>query len=236
MKNVLLLSMAIAAPVFAGAPSVAPSAAPSPTLCEWFVGGTFGQLNNVGTNLSTAQLNLLAGTLVPTNGTLDNARYDRPDFNVYTLQVGRSLSNANGWDLAAYMEAGWLDGSMDIKGSGTIAVPGLPAWSATERVNIDIIPVTLDFKVEHAIYGPVEAYLTGGAGYAWTKVSGFGSTTHDGGFYGQVSAGLIYNVCEEFELFAGARWYYLSHVNLGDTTGELNNEKIGWEIGARYNF
>jgi len=228
--------MALAAPAFAGTSSVAPASSSSPTLCEWFVGGTFGQLNNVGTNLSSSEVtSIVNGNLLPAGGTLAKASLDNPDFNVYTLQVGRSLTNANGWDLAGYLEVGWLDGSMDFSGSGLLSDLVTP-WSASERVNVDVVPVTLNFKVEHAIYGPVDGYVTAGAGYAWSKISGFGSDTRDGGFYGQASAGLLYNVCERFQLFGGARWSYLSHVNLGDTGIELNNNKIGWEVGARYVF
>ena len=240
MKLKSLLFIASAATAFAGTPVMtpAPAPAPAPCLAEWFVGGTFGQLDNVGTNVSTADAFSLAGGLVPSTpgAVLSSASVSKVDFNAYTLQVGRSLTNTNGWDLAAYLEVGWLDGSMDLNASGTEGLIAVIPWSARERIDIDIIPVTLDFKVEHQIYGPIDGYVTAGAGYAWSKISALGQDTRDGGFYGQASAGLIYNICERFELLGGARWSYLSHVNIGDTPLELNNNKIGWEIGARYKF
>ncbi len=95
--------------------------------------------------------------------------------------------------------------------------------------------MTANLKVEHTIYGPVSAYLTGGLGYAWTKISAYGDSNRDGGFYAQASAGLIYNVCERFELFGGARWLYLSDLNMGDTDIQLD-DSWAWEIGACYNF
>jgi|GEM_PF-1053687 len=238
MKLKSLLFIASTATVFAGTPSVAPAPAPAPapTLAEWFVGGTFGELNNVGTSLSTAQVyNIVGSNLVPSGGRLSQASIDKPDFNVYTLDFGRSITNYNGWDLAGYLEVGWLDGNMKFKGSGYL-YPSQVAWSASDTADIDIIPVTINGKVQHQIYGPIDGYLTAGIGYAWSKVSAFGSDTTDGGFYGQASAGLLYNVCPQFQLFGGARWYYLSHVNMGDTGIDLGNDKIGWEIGARYKF
>ena len=204
-------------------------------MCEWFVGGTFGQVNNVGTNISNADVYGIASDMAPLFGTVDSASVDKLDFNMYTLQVGRSLTNANGWDIAAYLEVGWLDGDMTFKGSGTAGMTNVYNWSYSEKVDIDVVPVTINFKVEHAVYGPVSAYLTGGAGYAWSKVSGFGSDSTDGGFYGQLSAGLIYNINQQFEVFAGARWLYLQGVNMGDSDLELNNE-FAWEVGLRYNF
>jgi len=212
----------------------APATASAPSLAEWFIGGTFGELNNVETNQTSAQISALVGTyLVPNGGQLLSSKIDKPDFNVWTLDVGRSFADCNGWDFAGYLEIGWLDGSMKYKGSYTLAST---TYSVSDTADIDIVPLTINGKVQHQIYGPIDGYLTAGVGYAWAKNSSFGSTTNDGGFVAQASAGLLYNVCNSFQLFGGARWFYLSRVNIGDTGLDLGNNKIAWEIGARYKF
>ena len=150
-----------------------------------------------------------------------------------SLQVGRDLTNVNGWDVAAYLEVGYLDGDLDISATVFDSIDGL--LSHSETIELDIIPVTANIKVEHAIYGPVSGYATAGAGYAWSQVSLNDQDENDGGFYAQASAGLIYNFSESVELFGGARWLYLSDIGFGESEIELD-DSFAWEIGARFNF
>jgi hypothetical protein len=57
----------------------------------------------------------------------------------------------------------------------------------------------------------------------------------DGGFYAQASAGLIYNINSQFELYAGGRWRHLNSLEFGDIPLELD-DSFAWEVGARVNF
>ena len=161
------------------------------------------------------------------------------DLNMYSLHFGRSLACPEGFDLSAYLEVAWLTGDMDVEGIATNLTEG-PAFGNElvlfrETLDIDIVPVTINFKAEHNIYGPIGGYLSGGVGYAWTNVSGFGSDETDGGFYAQLAAGLVWNVTESVDLYGGGRWVYLDSLDFGDTELALDNQ-LGWEVGARYKF
>lgn len=224
-KTLLVALSSVTATAYAGtsevvAPAPAPAPAPEPSLCGWFIGGSYGQLSDVDNNLDSA-INI------------DGVDVGNLDFDMYTLHVGRDLASENGWDVAAYLEVAYLDGDMSV--SRTLFNSFQAPQSISADFDIDIIPVTANFKVEHVIYGPVSGYVTGGAGYAWTDISAEGQSENDGGFYAQASAGLLYNINEKFELFGGARWLYLSDLGFGDATFELD-DSVAWEIGARYNF
>ncbi len=158
------------------------------------------------------------------------------EFDMYTFHFGRELGCASGFDMSAYLEIGWLTGDMTYglnyisPGDGKVSI-------FRDSLDIDVIPVTINFKAEHVIYGPVGAYLSGGVGYAWTNIESddFDMDESDGGFYAQAAAGLVWNVNESFELFGGARWVHLESLDFGDSGFELE-DTLGWEIGARYNF
>jgi hypothetical protein len=78
----------ITATAFAGSSKevVAPATAPAPTLGGWFVGGTYGQLSDVGNNIQDQANNQ------NTNAQLSpRAHASDLDFDMYTLHVGRDL-------------------------------------------------------------------------------------------------------------------------------------------------
>jgi hypothetical protein len=221
-KSLLIALSSVTATAYAGTSYVAPAPAPAPepVSCGWFLGGSFGQLYGVDSNIES---------LAEDGDIGSNLNVDDLDLNMYTLQVGRDLTNVNGWDVAAFLEVGYLEGDMSISAFDSID------GNLSTSLDFDIIPVTANIKVEHAIYGPVSGYLTAGAGYAWSKVEAEDQDENDGGFYAQASAGLIYNINESVELFGGARWLYLSDIGFGESEIELD-DSFAWEIGARFNF
>ena len=157
------------------------------------------------------------------------------EFDMYTFHFGRDFGCNSGFDMAAYLEIGFLTGDMTV--SSDLITPDGNINLFRDTLDLDIVPVTANFKVEHVVYGPVGAYLSGGIGYAWTNVESddLGFDESDGGFYAQAAAGLVWNVNESFELFGGARWAYLEGLDFGDSGFELENT-FGWEVGARFNF
>lgn len=157
------------------------------------------------------------------------------DLNMYSLHFGRSLTCPEGFDLSAYLEVAWITGDMDVEGIATNLRTDNELVLFRETLDIDIVPVTINFKAEHNIYGPVGGYLSGGVGYAWTNVSGSDFDETDGGFYAQLAAGLVWNVTESVDLYGGGRWVYLDSLDFGDTELALDNQ-LGWEVGARYKF
>lgn len=211
MKLLTLITTAVSmtATAFAGGSSkeVISTPAPAPTLGGWFVGGTYGQAD-VGHNGSS----IIA------------ARIDDLDFDFYTLHLGRDLGRqVLGFDTAAFLEVGLMDGETSINNQ--------------IDVDVELIPVTANIKFERPIFNQFSAYVTAGVGYAFSDISGNGLSATDGGFIAQATAGVLYNITEQFEAFAGVRYMFLDNVNFGGIASqlELDNE-IGWEIGLRYNF
>jgi hypothetical protein len=228
MKFTALITTAcsITATAFAGGSKevIAPTQS-APSLGGWFIGGTYGQLETEGN--TDAYYGELGG---PSPGIPSLEDFE---FDMYTLHIGRDLgTQVAGFDLAAYLEVGFVDGnSRATFGS----FPGPTPGPTTSDVDAEIIPITVNLKLERALFGPVNFYLTGGLGYAFTEASAFGAFESGGGFYAQASAGLIYNVNSELELLAGGRWLHLSSLDFGNAPLELD-DAFAWEAGVRVNF
>jgi len=253
---------ALTASAFAGTsePVMAPAPAPmqeSVATGGWFIGGSFGQLSGVDHNGES-----LLNDSFDFNG-LGEAIFEDPfggsfsggdiDFDMYTLHVGRSWgSGFYGFATSVYLEVGYLNGDTDVSYNGPLdgldpdqlgevnqavrdALGDLDSIIQNPDIDIDIIPVTLNFMAERNLIGGLGLYLGAGAGYAFTDIDAFGESDTDGGFIAQASAGLVYNFTESFEMFGGARWMYLESLNFGDSDLELD-DTIGWEIGVRMNF
>jgi hypothetical protein len=126
--------------------------------------------------------------------------------DMYALQIGRDLGTQFiGFDTAVYLEAGMYED------------PGQ---------DLEVNPFTVNLKLERPLVGPLNLYMTGGAGFATWDLTG-GVEDDGASFYAQASAGVLYNFCERLELFAGGRLSYRE---------ETSNEEIGWEFGGRINF
>jgi opacity protein-like surface antigen len=205
----------------------APASAPV-SLGGWFVGGTFGQFDS---DSNFADI-IPGGELLPG----EELNVADSEFDMYTLHVGRDLGQIIGCDMAAFLEVGFMDGDMDINGVSAEFNSIIPTFSNfSERVDLNIIPVTFNLKLERQLFGPVSGYLTAGAGYAFTEASFDGESDRDGGFYAQASFGLIYNFNEQFEVYGGGRWLYLDNLDFGGDGFELD-DTLAWELGCRYNF
>lgn len=253
MKLLTLITTAssMTALAFAGGSKevIAPTPPPAPTLGGWFVGGTYGQLDadsNAGDEMNRLDpFGYIADPGVALSGTgyfenvgrrpsgYNGDHYEVGDFefDIYTLHVGRDLgTQVLGFDLAAYLEVGYLDGEANVS---FLRNPNAALLTGT--LDAEIIPITLNLKLERPVFGAFNVYLTGGLGYAFTDAS-FGSESDSGGgFYAQATAGVLYNINSQLEVFAGARWVHLSNLDFGDNDVELD-DSLGWEIGLRYNF
>jgi opacity protein-like surface antigen len=130
------------------------------------------------------------------------------DAEMYALQIGRDLgAQFLGFDTAVYLEAGMYDAD-------------------SAAADLEVNPFTVNLKLERPLVGPLNLYLTGGVGFATWDLSG-GADDDGTSFYAQTSVGVLYNVCERLELFAGGRLAYLE---------EASDNEIGWEVGGRINF
>lgn len=218
-------ALSVTATAFAGdsKEAIAPDSTPSPDV--WFFGGSFGQFESgIGSEdfvLSDFNLEELGGV----------SDVEDAEFDMYTLHIGRNLNQLLGCDTAAYLEVGYLNGNMDVDaGSVSSSFDG-----PLQEVDLEVVPVTLNVKLERRLFNPVSGYLTAGVGYAFTNRSVPAGSVRDGGFYAQASFGLIYNINEDYEIYAGSRWMYLDSVDFGGGDLELDSA-LAWEVGLRYNF
>jgi opacity protein-like surface antigen len=232
MKHILPLTMALAIPAFGGTTAyVAPAPAPAPTLTEWFIGGSYGQINDIETGLED----------------FFGVDSNEVDFDLYTLHFGRTLGCFSGFDTAVYLEVGYGEGDVGFGGEVDI-IDDLLTYDGS--LDLEMIPVTINFSLERNLVGGLGCYLTAGAGYAWTNTTldlNIYSENEDesyeddedssnGGFIAQATAGLSYSFTETFKVFGGIRWMYLDSVDWADDGTLSENDAFGWEVGLRYNF
>ena len=259
LSTLITTAGSVTATAFAGVSSPIIQA-PAPTLGGWFVGGTYGQLdtdsngtqvlNNNDPDGSLASYyegdlgpvlegytegNFPAGRL-PSGSIGDHYEVSDFEFDMYTLHIGRDLGKqVLGCDLAAYLEVGFLDGDANTSFFNRVGTNPPTNISISTSTDIDIIPITMNLKLERPFYGPISGYITGGVGYAFTDIELDSESDSGGGFYAQASIGLIYNINASWEIFGGARYVHLSSLDFGDNGIELD-DNIAYEIGARYNF
>ena len=254
LSTLITTAGSVTATAFAGVSSPIIQA-PAPTLGGWFVGGTYGQLDTDSNGTQVLNNNDPVGFLAsysegdlgpvldgdqrpvarrPSGSIGDHYEVSDFEFDMYTLHIGRDLGKqVLGCDLAAYLEVGFLDGDANTSffNSGSNSFIN----SVSTSTDIDIIPITMNLKLERPFYGPISGYITGGVGYAFTDIELDSESDSGGGFYAQASIGLIYNINASWEIFGGARYVHLSSLDFGDNGIELD-DNIAYEIGARYNF
>ena len=256
LSTLITTAGSVTATAFAGVSSPIIQA-PAPTLGGWFVGGTYGQLDTDSNGTQVLNNNdpegflasynegdlgpVLAGDQRPVarrpSGSIgDHYEVSDFEFDMYTLHIGRDLGKqVLGCDLAAYLEVGFLDGDANTSFFNRVGTNPPTNISISTSTDIDIIPITMNLKLERPFYGPISGYITGGVGYAFTDIELDSESDSGGGFYAQASIGLIYNINASWEIFGGARYVHLSSLDFGDNGIELD-DNIAYEIGARYNF
>ncbi len=230
MKHILLLPFVLALPAFAG-PS--PSQPMAPSLYTWFAGASVGYL----TELEEPMYNLHVGT-----------------------DTGWDLG---GWDVAFYAEIGyagkdedWSGGGdgddFDLEDSDNFELGDLEnllsdiadLTSSDTGYDLDVMPITLNVKIEHLITGNLSGYFGAGLGAARVGLDAdfgvFGDVSDDDWVLtGQLSTGLNYNVNQNFEVYGGVRWIYYDDASFGgdEISGDLElGDDFLLELGARFNF
>jgi len=220
-----LAGLALATAAQAGTPAIETAPAPSTGLWQWFIGGSAGYLTD-----------------------LDEA--------MYGLQVGMEYQTPGSTaSHAIYLEVGYTQDDASYRD-----VPGIPgAVSRYASLDLDIIPITLNYKYQAAITDRLNWYAGLGLGIAildssykwsWTQAvlppNNTGSGRGDDSevvFYGNVFAGLSYDVSDSFEIFAGLRYIFMDNQDVKvRVAGESLRYEAGIdgdvliELGARYRF
>jgi hypothetical protein len=98
----------------------------------------------------------------------------------------------------------------------------------------EIIPVTLNYKLERPLFGALSLSAGAGAGVTFYEISGGVSAEHEV-FWGQVFGGLVYDITQQIELFAGVRGLFLDEVEINGFTTQSGDD-LPWEVGGRSNF
>jgi len=177
---------------------------------------------------------------------------------MYTLHVGAEYKNSSARGThAIYLEVGFTQDSASYRSNPP---PGMTG-GRTERsdLDLDIIPITLNYKYEAPVTECLNYYVGLGAGlvildssydWSWSQAvapphhQGHGSSSQsETRFYGHVFAGLTYDLSDSFEVFGGVRYIFMddhdmkismingpSHYNAG-----IDGDVL-FELGVRYNF
>ena len=212
MKCITILSILAVGSVLAGEKTPisekSPIIPPAPSPYQWFAGATAGSL-------------------------LEN------DEEMYTAHIGVDLSNQlRGWDQAIYLEVGYIEFDCLINldqwaGGDSQSI----ASSGYGCLDMEIIPVTLNYKLEKQVSQSLNAYCGLGAGMAFIDAEVTGVGSHDDTvFYAQLFGGVLYNVNSSWELYAGARVIYFEDDDLESIGVDIENTDYLVEIGARHNF
>ena len=245
MKTIPLLILSMTMPVFAGTSAkeaVAPAAAPEPCLFTWFTGASVGYLTEL----------------------------EEP---MYHFHIGTDTCwKLGGWDVSLFAEIGYTEkddswsnrtpnpvpqdlqvilpaippppSSFDLgeleSGLSTVASRG----GGGTGYDLDIMPITINVKLERPLTGNLNAYFGAGVGAALVDLSVDGGawgdlSDDDWVFVGQLFAGLNYNFNPNFEVYGGARWIYYDDASLSEggvsVDFEMDDDFL-FELGARFNF
>jgi len=156
------------------------------------------------------------------------------DEEIYTLHVGAELKCPDAaCSHAFYLEVGYTEKDRKFHYFDS-------SRESRERgyANLEIIPITLNYKYECALTDQLNWYAGAGAGIAlvdYEITDGTGRHSDDDtAFYAHVFAGLVYNVSESFEVFGGLRFIFMDDV-FGGLQSPID-EELHYELGARFNF
>lgn len=134
----------------------------------------------------------------------------------YTLHLGMKIAESGPTAHSLYLEGAFAEFS-------------------NLGLETDIIPVTLNYKFDYALCDKFSIYAGAGIGAAFVDTS-FGpfddSSTE---LAGQIFAGIGYNVCENFQLYSGARWIWVDDSNFGAISVDVGDD-VGVELGGRLRF
>lgn len=114
-------------------------------------------------------------------------------------------------------------------------------WLGTEEfvfpfnVDIDIVPITLNYKYEYMFNERFGLYAGLGAGASNVDVNVGFVSDDDWTLTAQAFTGLVYNVSENFEIYGGARYLWIDDPDLfGATFDKFDDVSAG--LGVRFNF
>jgi hypothetical protein len=148
------------------------------------------------------------------------------DTEMYTLHVGAEYScNGGNTSHAVFLEVGYANPSKSFDDD-----------HSRYNTDVDIVPVTLNYKYERNLTGNLNWYIGAGAGvitFDGSSSSALGDFTETE-FLGQIFTGLVYNVSDSFEVFGGVRYMYVTDDSLNNL--DVYGDDFLYELGVRFNF
>ncbi|QJE94253.1 outer membrane protein [Luteolibacter luteus] len=137
----------------------------------------------------------------------------------YNGHFGYDFGNGS----ALYIESGW---------TGEEETTVFPVLA---NIDVDIVPVTLNYKYQYNFTERLGFYVGGGLGASNVDVNVGALGDDEWVFTAQAFAGLVYNVSSSFEIYAGARYIWMDDVSLfGTNIDDLDDVGVGG--GIRFNF
>lgn len=139
----------------------------------------------------------------------------------YNGHVGYDFGNGS----SLFLESGWINQEEN---------------TPLGALDLDIVPITLNYKYEWKFNDKFGAYVGLGAGaanYDLEVTVPFRGDASDSewNFTAQAFAGLVYEVTPSFEIYGGARYIYLDDAQLfGITSDSIDDVAVG--AGLRFNF
>lgn len=180
------------------------------------------------------------------------------DAAMYNLQLGMEYKSPGAaGSHAIYLEVGFTQDDASYMYSPPAGIVGGRTEAAS--VDLNIIPITLNYKYEAPISGRLDYYVGLGLGiaildssYDWSWTQGGVPAPYNQGagsddqtqvrFYGDVFAGLSYTLSDSLRVFAGVRYIFMDnadrHIDVtgaSDYSAGINNDVL-FELGARCSF
>lgn len=146
--------------------------------------------------------------------------------------LGYNLSEAS----SIFLEVGWIGEDDDI----TVEVPGFVnetpvTISETIDYDIDIVPVTLNYKYEWALGDKLSWYLGAGLGAGYIDIDAGGFSDDEWVLMAQGFTGLVYEFTPAFEGYLGVRYMWFDEPDFGGA--DLDDfDDWGAGLGIRFNF
>ena len=134
----------------------------------------------------------------------------------YNGHLGYDFGNGS----SLFLEAGWLGEEQS----------GFPA-----NIDLDIVPITIDYKYEFAFTDSFGLYVGAGVGGANVDISAGFVSDDEWVLTAQAFAGLVFEVTPSFEIYTGVRYLWMDDVSLaGANVDSLDDFGVG--AGIRFNF
>ena len=134
----------------------------------------------------------------------------------YTLHLGAKIAETGSISHSLYLE-------------------GLYTEVSDNLVDVDLLPVTLNYKADFALNDRLSLYAGVGVGAAFIDSTAGPFEDDNIEFAAQIFAGLGYEVTETFEIYGGARWLWVDDTSVGPFAVDSGDD-IGAELGLRFRF